>query len=173
MRHFAITGIVTASWISAILSGSAMRATPPSALMSAGTRSSAMTAHAPASSAIRAWSALVTSMITPPLSISARPPFTRIVPSSAISSILACGFAAQNGGDRTERHSRLLERGLARGDALKRQARQQESAGNAAPRVLYRLPELHRQREGEHHDGERGPRGGQSREVGSASWRKA
>src|ERR671936_706974 len=36
MRHLAITGIVTASWISRILSGSAMRATPPSARMSAG-----------------------------------------------------------------------------------------------------------------------------------------
>src|SRR5438876_2925695 len=84
MRHFAITGIVTFSWISRILSGSAMRATPPSARMSAGTRSSAITATAPASSAIRACSAVVTSMITPPLSISARPLLTRIVPISAI-----------------------------------------------------------------------------------------
>ena len=50
-----------------------MRATPPSARMSAGTRSSAITAAAPASSAIFAWSAVTTSMITPPLSISARP----------------------------------------------------------------------------------------------------
>src|SRR5437016_6310076 len=84
MRALAITGMVTASWISTILSGSAIRATPPSARMSAGTRSSAMTATAPASSAIRAWSASVTSMITPPLSISARPLFTRIVPISTI-----------------------------------------------------------------------------------------
>ena len=30
MRAFAITGIVTASWISSIFDGSAMRATPPS-----------------------------------------------------------------------------------------------------------------------------------------------
>ena len=45
MRHFAITGIVTASWISRIFSGSDMRATPPSRRMSAGTRSSAITAH--------------------------------------------------------------------------------------------------------------------------------
>src|SRR5207244_7264175 len=59
------------------------RATPPSRRMSAGTRSSAMTAQAPASSAIRACSALVTSMITPPLSISARPLLTRMVPVSA------------------------------------------------------------------------------------------
>src|SRR5436305_7207384 len=84
MRHLAMTGMVTASWISWILSGSDMRATPPSRRMSAGTRSSAMTAHAPASSAIFACSASTTSMITPPLSISARPLLTRIVPYSAI-----------------------------------------------------------------------------------------
>ena len=59
-----------------------MRATPPCARMSAGTRSSAMTETAPASSAIRACSASTTSMITPPLSISARPLLTRIVPVS-------------------------------------------------------------------------------------------
>ena len=82
MRHFAITGIVTASWISVIIAGSDMRATPPSRRMSAGTRSSAITATAPASSAIFACSALTTSMITPPLSISARPLLTRIVPVS-------------------------------------------------------------------------------------------
>src|SRR5918911_1363264 len=79
MRHFAMTGIVTAPWISSILVGSAMRATPPAARMSAGTRSSAITATAPADSAIRAWSAVTTSMITPPLSISARPALTRNV----------------------------------------------------------------------------------------------
>src|SRR3954464_3042214 len=89
MRHFAITGIETASWISEILSGSAMRATPPSRRMSAGTRSSAITATAPASSAMRACSASVTSMITPPLSISARPLLTLIVPVSGIAVILA------------------------------------------------------------------------------------
>src|SRR3990170_819764 len=52
--------------ISSILVASAMRATPPSARMSAGTRSRAITAHAPASSAILACSAVVTSMMTPP-----------------------------------------------------------------------------------------------------------
>src|SRR2546430_13406023 len=88
MRAFAMTGIVTASWISLILSGSAMRATPPSRRMSAGTRSSAITATAPASSAMLACSAVVTSMITPPFSISARPLFTRIVPISLTSAIL-------------------------------------------------------------------------------------
>src|SRR3954452_6687972 len=88
MRHFAITGIVTASWISLTIAGSDMRATPPCARMSAGTRSSAITATAPASSAIFACSASTTSMITPPLSISARPLLTRIVPVSCIGSML-------------------------------------------------------------------------------------
>ena len=54
-----------------------MRATPPSLRISEGTRSSAITADAPASSAILACSALVTSMMTPPFSISARPTFNR------------------------------------------------------------------------------------------------
>src|SRR3982751_3095178 len=84
MRHLAMTGMVTASWISWILSGSDIRATPPSRRMSARTRSSAVTAPAAASSAIFACSASTTSMITPPLSISARPLLTRIVPYSAI-----------------------------------------------------------------------------------------
>src|SRR5438552_2504021 len=83
-----MTGIETASLISAIFSGSDMRATPPCARMSAGTRSSAITATAPASWAIRACSASTTSMITPPLSISARPVFTRSVPTSAIAPIV-------------------------------------------------------------------------------------
>src|SRR5919106_366044 len=77
-----MTGMVTAFWISSILPGSAIRATPPCLRMSAGTRSSAITATAPASSAILACSALITSMITPPLSISARPLLTRSVPFS-------------------------------------------------------------------------------------------
>src|SRR6266511_2394656 len=63
-----------------------IRATPPVARMSAGTRSSAITAQAPASSAMLACSALVTSMITPPLSISARPVLTRNVARSVIAS---------------------------------------------------------------------------------------
>ncbi len=84
IRALAITGIVTADWISLITRGLAMRATPPSARMSAGTRSSAITAQAPVSSAIRACSAVVTSMITPPLSISASPVLTRNVARSAI-----------------------------------------------------------------------------------------
>ena len=84
MRALAMTGIVTASWIPLIITGSDMRATPPSRRMSAGTRSSAMTAAAPASSAIFACSASTTSMITPPLSISARPALTRNVASSRI-----------------------------------------------------------------------------------------
>ena len=63
-----------------IMSGSLIRETPPWARMSAGTRSSAITATAPASSAILACSAVTTSMITPPLSISAMPRLTRAVP---------------------------------------------------------------------------------------------
>src|SRR5690606_3889941 len=54
-----------------------IRATPPSRRMSAGTRSSAITATAPASSAILAWSGVTTSMMTPPLSICASP--TRVL----------------------------------------------------------------------------------------------
>ena len=77
MRTLAITGMLTVSMISRMIFGEAMRATPPSLRMSEGTRSSAITAQAPASSAMRACSALVTSMMTPPLSISARPTFTR------------------------------------------------------------------------------------------------
>ena len=66
--------------IPSIMSGSLILATPPWARMSAGTRSSAITATAPASSAIFAWSGVTTSMITPPLSISAMPRLTRAVP---------------------------------------------------------------------------------------------
>src|SRR3954453_2532490 len=68
-----MTGMLTASMIPMIISGSDMRATPPAARISDGTRSSAITATAPASSAILAWSGVTTSMMTPPLSIWARP----------------------------------------------------------------------------------------------------
>src|SRR5262252_670374 len=77
MRTLAITGIVTVSMISRMTLMDAIRATPPSLRMSEGTRSRAITAQAPAFSAILACSAFVTSIITPPLSISARPTFTR------------------------------------------------------------------------------------------------
>src|SRR5215213_5767416 len=82
MRAFAITGMETASLMPSIMVGSLMRAMPPSRRMSAGTRSSAITAAAPASSAIFACSGVTTSMITPPLSISARPALTLKVPVS-------------------------------------------------------------------------------------------
>lgn len=89
----AITGIVTVAMISLIIFGSDMRDTPPSALISAGTRSRAMTATAPASSAILACnhcqhapiaraedaltcSALTTSIITPPFNMRANPVLT-------------------------------------------------------------------------------------------------
>src|SRR5215208_870765 len=80
MRTFAITGMVTAEMMPSIMSGSLIRDTPPWVRMSAGTRSSAMTATAPAPSAMRACSGVTTSMITPPLSISAMPRLTRAVP---------------------------------------------------------------------------------------------
>src|SRR3954447_5692317 len=80
MRAFAITGMLTVAMIDSIMSGSLIRATPPWTRMSAGTRSSAMTDTAPASSAILACSAVTTSMMTPPLSISAMPRLTRAVP---------------------------------------------------------------------------------------------
>src|SRR5579859_7248918 len=84
IRHLAITGMDTAAMICSIMSGSLILATPPCARMSAGTRSSAITATAPASSAILAWSGVTTSMITPPLSISAMPRLTRAVPVCAL-----------------------------------------------------------------------------------------
>src|SRR2546423_973971 len=58
------------------------RDAPPSRRMSAGTRSRAMTAAAPDASATFACSGVTTSMITPPLSISASPALTRNVASS-------------------------------------------------------------------------------------------
>ena len=91
MRAFAITGMLTAPWMLAIISGSDMRATPPSRRMSAGTRSSAITAAAPASSATVAWAGVTTSMITPPFSISASPALTRKVATSRMSGSLAAG----------------------------------------------------------------------------------
>ncbi len=75
-----MTGIETEAMIDLISLGSLMRATPPWTRMSAGTRSRAMTATAPASWAIVACSGVTTSMITPPFSISARPRLTRAVP---------------------------------------------------------------------------------------------
>ena len=80
MRALAITGMVTAAMMPSIMSGSLIRDTPPWARMSAGTRSSAITATAPAPSAMRACSGVTTSMMTPPLSISAMPRLTRAVP---------------------------------------------------------------------------------------------
>ena len=80
MRALAITGMVTAEMMPSIMSGSLIRDTPPWARMSAGTRSSAITATAPAPSAMRACSGVTTSMMTPPLSISAMPRLTRAVP---------------------------------------------------------------------------------------------
>ena len=85
-----MTGMDTVFWISLIFFTGDMRATPPSLRMSDGTRSSAITATAPASSAILACSALVTSMMTPPLSISASPTLSLSVPISISVSPLWC-----------------------------------------------------------------------------------
>src|SRR3989338_11207986 len=72
MRILAMTGMLTTAWISLISLGSLIRATPPWARISEGTRSNAITAQAPALSAILACLAVPTSMITPPLSMRAR-----------------------------------------------------------------------------------------------------
>ncbi len=80
MRALAMTGMVTWALIPSIISGSLIRATPPSRRMSAGTRSRAITAQAPASSAIFACSGVTTSMMTPPFNISASPRLTGNVP---------------------------------------------------------------------------------------------
>ena len=83
MRALAITGIVTASWISRILVGSAMRATPPSRADVGG---HALERHHRARAGVLGDLRLLgvgdTSMMTPPLSISARPLLTRKVPVS-------------------------------------------------------------------------------------------
>ena len=91
MRALAITGMETAPMMPSIMSGSLMRAMPPWARMSAGTRSSAMTATAPASSAILACSGVTTSMMTPPLSCSAMPRLTRSVPVDGVLSGVTTG----------------------------------------------------------------------------------
>ncbi|MNI84935.1 hypothetical protein D3C73_1418810 [compost metagenome] len=77
-----MTGIVTTFITSSTIVGSAIRATPPAARISEGTRSKAITAVAPAASAILACSAFITSMMTPPFCISAIPLLTRDVPVS-------------------------------------------------------------------------------------------
>jgi hypothetical protein len=73
----AITGIVTASWMPSIMSGSLMRATPPSR---ADVGRHALERHHGDGAGVLGDLRLLgvtTSMITPPLSISARPPLTR------------------------------------------------------------------------------------------------
>src|ERR1700722_8888734 len=92
--------------------------------MSAGTRLSAITAAAPASSAILACSGVTTSMITPPLSISARPALTvKVASSRGVSGssrmtaectwAVACGAMSEAVFERTDRGFHAT--GLARG----------------------------------------------------------
>src|SRR5437016_9415356 len=97
MRHLAITGMVTAPMIDLMSWGSDIRETPPSLRMSAGTRSSAITAQAPASSATFACSGVTTSMMTPPFNISACPDLTLKVPLTApfpVLSVITAEFYA-------------------------------------------------------------------------------
>src|SRR5579872_1869785 len=131
MRAFAITGMLTCCMISRIFPMGAMRATPPSLRISAGTRSRAMTAVAPAFSAITACSALVTSMITPPFSISARPVFKRNVSSRYMQALLnhcrsfgqgricphALQFILKNTAEHGDSGADLLRRHLGKTDA--------------------------------------------------------
>ena len=90
--------MVTAALMPSIISGSLIRATPPSRRISAGTRSRAITAVAPASWAITACSGVTTSMITPPLSISANPRFTAIEPLTWCLSCDDMGFSVPSAG---------------------------------------------------------------------------
>src|ERR1035437_172375 len=85
-----MTGMETVSMMPCTMSGSLIRETPPWVRMSAGTRSRAITATAPASSAILACSGVTTSMMTPPLSISAIPRLTLEVPVAGTLMVVSC-----------------------------------------------------------------------------------
>ena len=87
-RRELVVGAYHPRWIQVRSAERRLRPMFPSRRMSAGTRSSAITAQAPASSAIFASAGVTTSMITPPLSISARPVFSRNVARSVIEPIL-------------------------------------------------------------------------------------
>src|SRR5262245_12932476 len=123
MRALAITGMLTAFWISRIFFTGDIRATPPSLRMSDGARSRAITDAAPASSAILAWSAWVTSMITPPLSISASAMCLRSAIRSSFGSVIAFSFFDvacapsddRDGGALGQRAARPAAQGLAHG----------------------------------------------------------
>src|SRR5215211_4821353 len=113
--------------------GSDMRATPPSLRMSAGTRSSAITDTAPAASATLACSGVTTSMITPPLSISARPVLTRRVAVSFTERTLALP-------PRRPRQS-IGDCASGRGDEQDRRRERCEAPEHSAGGRLARLPE--------------------------------
>ena len=141
MRALAMTGIETALMMPSIMSGSLIRDTPPWARMSAGTRSSAITATAPASSAILACSAVTTSMMTPPLSISAIPRLTRAVPvwcsgcSSGMSPILrAAAVQLRDVHALADQHHPGVARGE-RDHACRLRARSDRSRGGACCRA--------------------------------------
>src|SRR5829696_9696128 len=128
MRALAMTGIETAAMIPSIMSGSLMRATPPWDRMSAGTRSSAITATAPASSAIFACSGVTTSMITPPLSISAMPRLTRAVPVTGAAAVDA-GLPTGSGMPSMVRRAGAPPAGSATGSATGSAVRRGRSGG--------------------------------------------
>ena len=113
IRHLAMTGMLTAALISSISFGSDMRATPPNLRMSDGTRSSAITATAPASWAMRAWSAVTTSMITPPESMRASPTLVaQVLVSMLAMQPLSLRFRAwTDGGAAAPRHGHPLYSG--------------------------------------------------------------
>ena len=147
-----------------IMSGSLIRETPPWARMSAGTRSRAMTATAPASSAILACSALTTSMMTPPLSISAMPRLTRVVPVAGwvaavaasadmagllqISTGRSAGIALRSHASWCARRSRPRSRRSASGlpTAARRRTRRSAAARRGPPAGTHRTTALRRTR---------------------------
>mmetsp|Transcript_5597 Transcript_5597/g.12946 ORF Transcript_5597/g.12946 Transcript_5597/m.12946 type:complete len:459 (+) Transcript_5597:373-1749(+) len=102
MRDLAITGSDVAAITSLIIFGSDIRATPPSRLMSAGMRSSAMTAHAPALSAMRACSPSTTSMITPPCWKTGKARLTAVVPTPSSYGVGCHGALLVGGGSASE-----------------------------------------------------------------------
>eukprot|EP00967_Tisochrysis_lutea_P121985 scaffold201487_cov28-Tisochrysis_lutea.AAC.1 len=93
-----MTGSVVCAMTSLIIAGSDERATPPSRLMSAGMRSSAITATAPASSAMRACSPSTTSMITPPFWNTAKARLTAVSTSESGTGLGAHGAVAAASG---------------------------------------------------------------------------
>lgn len=94
---------------SLIILGSDIRATPLDWRISAGIRSKAITAQAPASSAIFACSLFITSMMTPPFNMAGMPFFTRLVPSATV--VLVGTSAMLTGERRRKLEQELSQKG--------------------------------------------------------------